>query len=144
MGLHRLLICSPSQLQGPMTHGLHSGPVGSLFRSPELQKLLLWGACLFLASLALDLGAQVASRALWYPKEPHWLLGASRAVVTDDTFWDHETYICMTHLGDPRATLYSRGPHGHQRVSLTLALGAPLDLRAPASFRGPTVTKRSR
>ena len=42
----------------------------------EAKKLLLWSACLLLDPLALDLGPQVASRAFWYPKEPHWLLGA--------------------------------------------------------------------
>ena len=41
----------------------------------EAQKLFLWGACLLLAPLAFDLGPQVALRALWYPKEAHWLLG---------------------------------------------------------------------
>ena len=31
MGLRWLLIWGPSLPRGPMTHGLHSGPVGSLF-----------------------------------------------------------------------------------------------------------------
>ena len=37
-------------------------------------------------------------------------LGGPACSVTDETFWDPETYICMTHLGESRATLYSRGP----------------------------------
>ena len=49
----------------------------------------------------------------------------------------------MAHLGGPGTTLYSMGPagfrgrHGHRRVPLTLALGAPLVLGTPASFRIP-------
>ena len=35
---------------------------------------------------------------------------AECALVTDETFWDHETYTCMTHLRGPRVTFYSRGP----------------------------------
>ena len=35
---------------------------------------------------------------------------AKRALVTDETFWDHETYIYMAHLRGPMATFYSRGP----------------------------------
>ena len=69
--------------------------------------------------LALDLGHQVASRALWYryPKEPHWVLGAPPAlgslsyfIVTDETFWDHGTSTCMTHLGGPWVIFYFRAP----------------------------------
>ena len=55
-------------------------------------------------------------KALLYPKEHRWLLGAPRALVTDEKFWDHETYIYMTHLR---------------------ALGPLCTLGAPASFRSP-------
>ena len=80
-----------------------------------------------------------------YPKKPHWLLGAPRALVTDETFLDLETYICMTHLGDPRVTLYSRGPMVTKGSRpLTLALGTPLVLRPQLASGAPTVTKRSR
>ena len=32
------------------------------------------------------------------PKGAPLALGARRALVTDESFWDNETYICMTHL----------------------------------------------
>ena len=31
------------------------------------------------------------SKGLMDPKEPHWFLGAPCALVTDETFWNHET-----------------------------------------------------
>ena len=60
-----------------MTHGLHCGALSSVFLGAplalEAQKLLIWSARLLSAPLALDLGPQIAPRALWCPKESHWL-----------------------------------------------------------------------
>ena len=73
---------------------------------------------MLLAPLALDLGPQVSPRALWYPKKRHWLLETPRALVTDKTFWDHDIFTCMTHLG---------------ALGLLFTLGAPWSPKGPVT-----------
>ena len=101
---------APACSMGHRTHGLHSSPVGYLGPPLSLEppKLLIRSACLLLAPFSLDQEPQIAPRALWYPKEPHWLLGAPRALLTDEAFWGHETYMHDTFRA-PWATFYFRG-----------------------------------
>ena len=119
-----------------MAHALHNGPV-YLGAPPALEvpKALDLECLISPCSIRSCSGAPGSSNVLMVAKGNPLDLGAPRALVTDETFSDNETYTCMTHLGVPRATFYSgapasyRGPHDHQRVQLALdlrALGAAL------------------
>ena len=82
-------------------------------------------------------------KGLMVPKGAPLALGAPRALVTDEAFWDHETYICMIHLGvlglvcTLGASASFKGPDGHQRIPLILALGAPLVLGPQLASKSP-------